>query len=239
MEISKSLIVPLLLLMAVLAIPAIGYFYIIPVYDEIKQLGAEKMENEETLFIKQQTVENIKNAKREFNLIGEKKNNKVFYILPKTSEFPNLIVQLEALAIENGMFFEDIIFEGKEGGDSESGNVKSAKKTVSYNSGKEKAEEEESSENSVKIEEILIDIKVSGSYESFMSYIKSVEENVRILDIDSIEFSSDYEEIIAEKEAEKAEEGDEEAVIIEVEELAPDDFDTFSFSIKMKTYWQE
>jgi len=99
---------------------------------------------------------------------------KVYYVLPKEKQIPELIVQFEALASGNGLILEDLSIQEK----------KRAQKT-------KKEEEQRTSEVILQeVETLKISLKVTGTYSSFESFLKTLESNVRIMDIQDINFNS-------------------------------------------------
>jgi len=88
------------------------------------------------------------------------------FILPDNQDEPNLIVQLETIANNSGIVLSNIaiVEEKKEEG-----------KTSDYGTAN-------------------INLKLSGSYESFKSFLETVENNLRLIDIDSIDFNAQIKE---------------------------------------------
>lgn len=199
MKITKSLIISLLPFLFILVAIGIGFFYLKPLYKEIDSLRSQVADKREIVSLKQRSIEKVKELKANYNLIEEKKKKKVFYILPTAPEIPNLLVQLEALASENGMMFEDVTF------------TESELKNTTKRRSKEKESEKKGG-----LKELTVDIKLNGRYEAFRNYLKALEQNIRIIDIVSIDFSSSKEN------------GKE----------SSETFGVFSYSIKMKAYQQ-
>lgn len=199
MKITKSLIISLLPFLFILVAIGIGFFYLKPCYKEIDSLRSQVANKREIVNLKQRSIEKVKEFKTNYNLIEEEKKKKVFYILPTAPEIPNLLVQLEALASENGMMFEDVTFTESE--------LKNATK---------KGSKEKESEKKGGLKELTVDIKLSGRYEAFRNYLKALEQNIRIIDIVSIDFSSSKENT----------------------KEPSENFGVFSYSIKMKAYQQ-
>ncbi len=84
------------------------------------------------------------------------------FILPNDEDVPNLIVQLEALANGSGIILSDITF----------------------------AKEEETEKELLDYKTISVDLRLSGSYESFKNFLATVENNMRLTDVDSINFQA-------------------------------------------------
>jgi len=86
---------------------------------------------------------------------------KAFYLLPVEKDASSLIVQFEAMASENGLILESIDFT-------------------------EKVEKGAATYKTLKVS-----LELYGSYAAFKSFLGAIEYNVRIMDISSIEFSSE------------------------------------------------
>jgi len=126
------------------------------------------------------------NEKKDFidrveKLIGTYQDNKetlknIDSIMPSDSDTPNLIVQLEAVAAGSGVLLSDLNFT-----------------IVEEKKGSEKAQEVRSGaiqEQAPKdYNTVSVDMKMTGDYLSFDKFLKTVEENMRLLDIESINFA--------------------------------------------------
>jgi len=91
---------------------------------------------------------------------------KVDFILPLESDVPNLIVQLEALALEGGLVMEQmeiVIPEGKE--DSKAGKIR----------GQEVSSEDYNA--------VTINLKLTSDYPTLTAYLAAIEENIRLMDV--------------------------------------------------------
>ena len=101
---------------------------------------------------------------------------KASYLLPIEKDIPGLIVQFEALASENGLILESINF------------IEKTKKRASTGGG-------EAAVMPGQIYKTLnVSVELYGSYASFRSFLEAIEYNVRIMDISSINFSSEKSE---------------------------------------------
>jgi Tfp pilus assembly protein PilO len=105
-------------------------------------------------------------------------------ILPKEKQIPELLVQLEAIAKENSMTLASI-------------NVTPA-----------------AEEKGVNYKSLRISLGLAGSYSNLKKYLDSVERNMRIMDITSIDFSATP--VVAQGPA-----------------------DVFSYTVNIKTYFIE
>jgi Tfp pilus assembly protein PilO len=82
-------------------------------------------------------------------------------ILPDNQDVPGLIVQLEALANDNGVILNDVSFTEED----------DEKKISDYKT-------------------IKINLKLNGSYEALKNFLITAENNIRLVDIDSISFGA-------------------------------------------------
>jgi Tfp pilus assembly protein PilO len=196
----------LVLPIAMIGIIAALLWFVQPTYSEIKNLMLEIEAKEDTLEKKQKLVVDIEKLVSQYEDI-EGRVNKVFYALPNEAEIPNVLVQLEALASENGMIFESSNFSKVQ---------QSAQNKATSGNNAASSSETTNQQNIIEqIRSVSIDINLTGSYENFKNYLKSLENNIRIMDIMSISFSSS-------------------SSFSEEEETS----DNFSYSIQLKVYYQ-
>jgi len=102
---------------------------------------------------------------------------KADYVLPPEEKIPDLIVQLEALAFEQGLLLEKIDIATA---------VKEEKSRLPEATAKEKTVET--------YKTLSISLRLVGSYEAFKTFLNSVEENIRLIDIKSVDFSPESKE---------------------------------------------
>lgn len=134
----------------------------------------KQIEIEENLLLERQDllakIERLKDDYEENN----ENFKRVSYILPSTQDIPSLIVQLEALALEGGLILENIeIFTA------EQQQISSRRRIP--------GQEQVSSKN-YKI--LNINLSLTGDYSALKNLLTALEENIRLMDINSIAFSS-------------------------------------------------
>jgi Tfp pilus assembly protein PilO len=138
----------------------------------------KEVENKQILFSEKEAF--IKTVER---LITKYKNNeealnKLDVILPTDSDVPNLLVEMEALANEAGSAINDI-------------NI-----LVTDDKGTSKAEtartggEVSSEKTSVDYKIVRVDLTISGDYNALKKFLQAAEENMRLIDVESITFSN-------------------------------------------------
>ena len=94
----------------------------------------------------------------------EEQAEKVFLALPKKKDTPNLLVQFDSLAMTNSMILESIDFSD--------------------------LQDFEYEQSDDPFPNILVDLRVSGTYNDFQRYLLAVESNIRSMDVTSIGFKS-------------------------------------------------
>ena len=201
----------LILPIAMIGIIAALLWFAWPTYGEIKDLIQEIGTKEETLEKKQKLIVDIEKLVNQYEDIAGRVS-KVFYALPNEAEIPNVLVQLEALASENGMIFESSSFSKTQ--------QSAQNKTTSGNSAAPSSETAEQQDTIEQIKSVSMDISLTGSYENFKNYLRSLENNIRIMDITSVNFSSS-----------SGSSGDSSEKEEEVSDI-------FSYSVQLKVYYQ-
>lgn len=189
----KNIVIFILLLIFV----AVVVFLDLPRIQNILDLRIKIDSEKEKLSEKQLLLAKIEKLEKKYEE-AEESLKKVNYILPSSQEIPNLIVQLEALALEGGLVLESIQFsEVKEVTQARAEAVRTATKET----------------QSVDYKILSIELSLKGTYSAFKNFLKLVEENIRLMDINSISLSPES---------------------LEEEMEAP----IFDLNIKINTYYQ-
>lgn len=163
------------ILILVIVLVAILFLLALPAYNNVALLKGEIKKHQEFLKEKEELTAKVNQLKQIYESRKDE-INKVFYVLPPGSDIPNLIVQLEALTSENGLILERLNF------------IKQAKTAQSVETEDKSSLAGQAMEKSYKT--LGISLSVSGSYQSFNSFLKALEFNARLMDIKSIDFSS-------------------------------------------------
>jgi len=110
---------------------------------------------------------------------NEENIDKLDQILPAKEDIPNLIVQVEALVFEQGLILDQL-------------NVNSS----AEDTGATVAEEVRTGQaaaNAPKYKTLNIDLGFTGDYSAMKNFLKATEENMRLIDIDSISITPEAE----------------------------------------------
>ena len=168
----KNIVVIILLLGFI----AVVIFLDVPKVQEILDLRRKVETQEEALFQKEELMARVEKLKNKYE-DNEESLTKVNYILPSEEEIPNLIVQLEAMALEAGLILERIEFH------------------LSQETGQSRAAVRDSTQEVVEDYKTLsINLDLVGGYFAFKNFLELIEENIRLMNIDSISFSPQYSE---------------------------------------------
>jgi Tfp pilus assembly protein PilO len=154
----------IIIIILILAFIGVIVFLDVPGVQGVLDLRREIQIEEQKFSDKQELLIKMEelNQVYEENLEGA---GKVAYIIPSGKDLPNLIVQLESVVFGSGLVLEEINFSETSSDQSEG-----QTKPVNY-----------------KI--LSVSLRLIGSYASFEGFLQTIEENMRLLDIMSIEFS--------------------------------------------------
>jgi len=141
---------------------------ILPVYSEVR-------ERQEILNGKEAELQKLEEMTDKMNeLINvyrerETEIEKVWQILPEEKDVPGLISQFEFLAVQSGLILDSVDFS----------EVEEIAKSP-----------EETEEVELPYKTLSVTIKVTGSYDTFKNFLFSLENNLRLIDVSSINFAT-------------------------------------------------
>lgn len=139
-----------------------------PMLDSVKGLSEQKGILNEKLFSMKEIEKERENILDSYNSVGDTNREKVGKILPSSMKEMDLIVELENMAANSGVALKDVNIS--DAGPESAGSVKNGE-TFYPN-------------------EIGLTIKASGPYQSFKEFLKNIESNLRIIDVESLDFIS-------------------------------------------------
>jgi Tfp pilus assembly protein PilO len=168
---NKKIIVTLInLLVSVILV----FVFINPLWASIKTLKTGIAKQEQEVKKVEELVAKIQKLKQAYQEIGGD-IEKISLALPSEEDLPYLITQFESLASSNGLLLESVKFTNKE-----------TKKKSSR-----KAEQlDQSQEVSSSFSRSSFEIRLNGSYEGLKGYLRALENNVRLMDVEVIDFSA-------------------------------------------------
>jgi len=175
----------IIILILILGFIGVVVFLDLPGVEKILSLREQINQQKQMFSEKQDLLAKMEKLSQHYEE-NQENLEKANYILPSGQDLPNLIVQLEALAFSKGLTLEGIEFS-----------------TTGDNSSQDEIQK-------LDYKILNINLKLVSDYPSFENFLKTLEENMRLMDIVSIDFSSQSEEA----------------------------FQTFDFDLNLKTYYQ-
>jgi Tfp pilus assembly protein PilO len=156
------------------------FIFIDPLWTSVKALKAETIKQEQKIAKIENLLAKVEQQEREYQELKEQAD-KILLALPEKEDIPYLLVQFESLASTSGLLLESIGFGTLNEEDKKSSRSKTG--SVSLNSGA-------SQKSSVGFSKLPFDISMVGSYEALKGYLSALENNVRLMDINTISFSA-------------------------------------------------
>lgn len=188
---SFSSIRPILVLFCLIGAILAGWFIIKPLYEEVTTNNGRLKTALEDVEVYQNRLDILQTLLGKYNNLDQEKKDKIYHILPTHEARENLLVELKQISTENGMIIDSIDFY----------------KPLPFQS----IEQDQSQRTILAYKVLEIALKTNGSYESFKNFLKSIENNLRILDVDSIKLGANRRE---------------------------DNPNFFSFEIRLRAYYQ-
>lgn len=151
-----------------------GFFvFIDPLYKDITVLKQEVNSYDEALNNSKVLEQEKEILTKKYNIIGAENLDKLQKLLPSSVDNIRLVLEIEKIASLYGMSVKDVKYDS----------IQSTASTAGVLSG--------GTRNLVKDYETLnLEFSTEGTYTNFLNFIKNLENNLRIIDINSITFSS-------------------------------------------------
>jgi len=139
--------------------------FILPKYKSVsKEINDAKLHQEETIFKQKSYLAQLNRLNVTYGKITDEQKNKINKLLPEEPEAEKLMAQLEVLMRENGVPISSLF--------------------VKFD------EEKSENLNNKDIAEVNISISLAGlNYNTIKNLLNSIENNLRILDVRSLQFS--------------------------------------------------
>ena len=169
----------IIILILILAFIGIVVFLDIPKVQEVLSLRKETGIQEEIFLEKQILLAKVEKLQETYEENRESLE-KTDYILPSDQDIPNLIVQLESLALEAGLILEEIDFSTEEEGFEDK--ARTARKTEEGTVAKD-------------YQTMTATLNLMGSYSGFRGFLRLIEENMRLMDVSFVSFSVENTEL--------------------------------------------
>ena len=189
----------LVLIIFISAVSLIAWQYLLPKFNEVFGLRDELHAWQTKLDETQNLRTKLAGLEKKYAGMADEAD-KVSQALPAKQDIPGLLIQLEELSSQNGLILQGVGFSAAEVKKSKAPVVtdESAGAAVAPASGAQGIQSQmgqgstpgnlgAGTPSAVKI--LTVDLSLSGAYSSLASFVKSVENNLRIMDITAINFS--------------------------------------------------
>lgn len=155
------------------------FIFIFPLFSSVKVMYLNLDRKHQEIEKLKELSDKIKKIKENYDSISEAVE-KILLALPVEKDLPQLLVQFEKIAVNNGLLLESIEF-GEISKKKESDFIKSVEdyKTLS-----------QSKKVLSRFPNSSVLLTTIGSYSAFKNYISALEKNIRSMDIYSISFSN-------------------------------------------------
>lgn len=146
--------------------------YFLPSFNEAMALRLETASWEAKLNDTQGLNEKLKELNKKYQAMSEVAD-RVLQALPVEEDVPGLLVQLESLSSRNGLILDSVVFGSPE----------------------DKKEKKASSAGGAKT--LTADLSLSGNQSSLINFLKSVEGNLRLMDVAAVNFNAPEKEALS------------------------------------------
>lgn len=161
---------PIILIFVAIA----GFFGVVaPAYQDMSSLKSEVAAYDEALQNSRSLEEERDKLTQKFNSISSNDLDRIEKLVPDNVDNIRLILEIEKLASPYGMVLKDVHYEA----------VKEDKEDGAKQGGIAKTTNQEYGSWD-------LEFSTEGNYEDFTQFLKNLEQNLRIVDIASIQFSS-------------------------------------------------
>jgi Tfp pilus assembly protein PilO len=147
---------------------AIFFTWSQPVFNEIKDLQAQRVAFDEALSKSRQIQETRDDLLSQYNAISQENIERLNKILPSQPGSIKFIIEIDNILRQNGMLLKNIDIKEKD----------EDKEKISFGA----------PEHSFKT--LPLSMRVAGPYKSFYAFLKDLEKNLRLTDITALNFSS-------------------------------------------------
>lgn len=187
---------------------SIGVFLMFtsPFYKEVNSLRSEVTAYNEALNNAKALEAERDKLTQKYSSISPANLEKLQKLLPDSVSNIRLILEIEKLAAPYGMVLKDVTYDAlKPEAEMEANGITNNTKTNNNNNDTLSNKEYKAWD---------LGFSVQGNYYNFLNFVRSLEKNLRIVDMNSIEFSSESEG-----------------------GLSPTSSNNYKYNFKIKTYW--
>jgi len=183
---------PIIIIIVFVALTAlVTWQYFMPVFDKVSSLREDLKAWQGKLDDTQALSRKLESLKKKYDTMSDE-IERVSQAVPAGEDTPGLLVQLEQLASQNGLILNNVSFAVQD--------TKKAKKTTVVTgegplpvsstgtaSGALPTAQKSAMPAGVKI--MTVDLSLSGAQNSFKAFLSALEDNLRIMDVTTIDFA--------------------------------------------------
>lgn len=153
----------LLIALVPLGTIAVVVWLVLPAFRALGEAKAIRADAQKVYQDKQELVAKIRNLEEQYAQVGDT-TTKVAQIIPQTPDIPNLLAEIPELALQHGLTMNNIGFSVREGEVGQLVPAGQSFRTLDAN------------------------IDLTGSFEAFKIFLKALEKELRIMDVQSLRF---------------------------------------------------
>lgn len=142
--------------------------FIDPTYNSVKELRAEEAKFDEALNRSKELQQVRDQLLSRYNTFSQADLERLEKLLPDNVDNVRLILDLDSLAVRYGMRLRDVGFQ----------------------SDNSRAQRGQVGASDTDYDSLILSFSVTGSYDTFRAFVESLEQSLRLVDIQSISFSA-------------------------------------------------
>ncbi|MFA6391837.1 MAG: type 4a pilus biogenesis protein PilO [Patescibacteria group bacterium] len=156
------------------------YLILLPKYRQISGEGYLDYENKQlTLDAKKKQLVELNELKNDLSQISTAETERLGKILPSSSQIPDIFLQMESLALESGLTVNSVSIKDSGAAQNAASSNQTAPNGKSAVTNKLGA---------IKTITVSLSVKGDTTYESLKILLDNIENNMRIVDLDSLSF---------------------------------------------------
>ena len=177
---------PIVIIIIFIALTAlVAWQYFMPIFDKVSELRGDLKTWQGKLNETQALSRKLEFLKNKYNTMSDE-IERVNQAVPKGEDIPGLLVQLEQLASQNGLILNSVSFAMADSKKAKKTTVV-AENSLSAATGALSSTLKSSVPVGTKI--LTVDLSLAGIHNSFRTFLSAIEENLRIMDVATINFS--------------------------------------------------
>ena len=186
-----------------------------PIVSDISKINTEISSYNEALNNAKSLEEERDKLTKKYNAIDPDSLDKLQKLLPDNVDNIRLVLEIEKLAIPYGMALKDVKYDATQSNNPTTTTTTTATSATTEGSSPSVISDKSTTRGDNKqYGTWSLEFSTEGSYSNFISFVKDIESNLRIVDVSSVAFSSDTNALGKTK--------------------TPD---SYKYDFKIKTYW--